>query len=98
MRRGPRNSRPPADAMAVLPLSLFVPASQLLVASFARTFKEGQSLVGPFYMLLILPMLFIQGPDTQPTLQLALIPVVNVALNVVFWFRMSSVGARNPSP
>src|SRR5690606_3797657 len=52
----------------------------LILASFARTFKEGQSLVGPFYIAVFLPLLFLQAPDLELTPALALVPVVNVAL------------------
>ncbi len=51
-----------ADAIgvlvAVLPLSLFVPASQLLVASFARTFKEAQTYLSLMIFVPMLPAVF----------------------------------------
>jgi len=54
----------------------------MLFASFATTFKEGQSMVTPFYMLTILPAIFIGQPDIDFSLGLAIVPVVNVAMMV----------------
>jgi sodium transport system permease protein len=70
-------------------LALFVSAGMMILASFARTFKEGQSLVSPFYIALVLPITFIQGPAQEFTLQSALIPVVNVAM----MFRQAIIGS-----
>lgn len=61
-------------------LALFVSAGMMILASFARTFKEGQSLVTPFYIATFLPVMFLQIPGLELTPTLALIPVVNVAM------------------
>ncbi len=61
-------------------MALFIAAGMMILASFARTFKEGQSMVGPFYILMILPLMFIQFPDIEFTPMLAAIPIVNVTL------------------
>ena len=61
-------------------LALFVAAGMMILASFARNFKEGQSLISPFYLAIFLPLLFLQMPGLQLTPVLALVPVVNVAL------------------
>ena len=37
-------------------------------------------MIGPFYILMILPPMFLQVPDIEFTPRLAAIPVVNVAL------------------
>lgn len=70
----------PVIVLGTLLLALFVAAGMMILASFARTFKEGQSMVSPFYILVFLPLLFLQVPDLEFTPRLALIPVVNVAL------------------
>ncbi|MCP4663797.1 MAG: ABC transporter permease [bacterium] len=70
----------PVMAVAAMMLALFLAAGMMLFASFARTFKEGQSMVGPFYMLAIIPPLFVQSPDLELNLKLALIPIVNVVM------------------
>jgi sodium transport system permease protein len=61
-------------------LALFIAAGMLILASFARTFKEGQSLVSPFMIAFVLPLVFIQSPSQEFTTKVALIPVVNVAM------------------
>jgi sodium transport system permease protein len=61
-------------------LALFISAGMMILASFARTFKEGQSLVSPLYTAIFLPALFLQFPGIQFTPALALIPVVNVVM------------------
>jgi sodium transport system permease protein len=61
-------------------LALFVAAGMMILASFARNFKEGQSLVSPFYIAVFLPVLFLQVPGLQLTPVTAAIPVVNVAI------------------
>jgi hypothetical protein len=53
----------------------------LVFAVFARNFKEGQSMITPFYMLIILPAIFLQSPDLEFTTERwRLVPVVNVGL------------------
>lgn len=59
-------------------LALFLAAGMMLFASFARTFREGQSMVTPLYLLTILPMMLIRG--TPWNVGTALIPVLNVAI------------------
>ncbi len=61
-------------------LGLFVAAGMLVFAVFARNFKEGQSMITPFYVVILLPALFLQSPNLEFTTGLAAVPVVNVAL------------------
>ncbi|MEX2531078.1 MAG: ABC transporter permease subunit [Gemmatimonadota bacterium] len=61
-------------------LALFVAAGMLAFSIFARNFKEGQSMISPFYMLIFLPALFVQSPDVEFTPRIAMIPLVNVAV------------------
>jgi sodium transport system permease protein len=61
-------------------LALFIAAVMMILAAFARTFKEGQSMVSPFYVAVFLPAMFLQVPGIEFTLPLALMPVVNVAM------------------
>jgi sodium transport system permease protein len=79
------NVQLPLDAILVITvgaalLALFIAAGMMILASFARTFKEGQSLVGPFYVAIFLPVLFLQAPDLEFSTTLALIPIVNVTM------------------
>jgi sodium transport system permease protein len=75
----PLTAIPVIVAGAVL-LALFVAAAMMIFAAFARTFKEGQTMVSPFYFLTLLPVMFLQSPDLVFTPALALVPVVNVAM------------------
>ena len=78
----------PVIALGAALLALFIAAGMMILASFARTFKEGQSLIGPFYVAVFLPVMFLQAPDIEFTFRLALIPIVNVTL----MFREAFVG------
>ncbi len=78
----------PLIVLVTVLLALFISAGMMILASFARTFKEGQSLVSPLYMAIFVPALFLQIPGIQFTPVLALIPVINV----VMLFREAIVG------
>ena len=75
---------PPASIPLILVvtvlLACFVAAGMMIFASFARTFREGQAMVSPFYLAVFLPVMFLQVPGLQFTPGLAAIPIVNVAM------------------
>jgi sodium transport system permease protein len=75
----PAASVPLILLMTIL-LAFFVAAGMMIFASFARTFREGQAMVSPFYIAVFLPAMFLQVPGIQFTVGLALIPIVNVAM------------------
>lgn len=72
----------PVTAVGTVIVALFVAAGLMILASFARTFKEGQSMASPFYLATMLPIMLLQSPDVEFTPVLALIPVANVAMVV----------------
>jgi len=72
----------PLVVLGALLLAAFAAAGMMLFASFAKTFKDGQSQITPFYMLAFLPMLFMQGPGMRLDWRTALVPVANVMLMV----------------
>jgi sodium transport system permease protein len=72
----------PVVLMGAVLLSLFVAAGMMILASFARNYKEGQSMVSPFYVALIMPVLFLQAPGVEFTPEIALIPVANVMMMI----------------
>lgn len=80
----------PVMAMGAVVLALFFAAGMMILASFARTFKDGQAMVQPVYWLVLLPMLLGQQTDLTLTPAIAALPVANVtmmirdALNGVF--------------
>lgn len=75
----PLASLPVLLLTAVL-LGALVAAAMMILAAFARTFKEGQSMVTPVILLVILPVLLLNDPSMLFTPALASIPVVNVVL------------------
>jgi len=72
----------PMAALGALLLAGFVAAGMMIFASFARTFKEGQAMITPFYMLTIVPIVFLQVPGIKFTLPLACVPIANVTMMV----------------
>ena len=71
----------PLIVLVTILLALFVSALLMTVASFARTFKEAQSLAGPFVTVMVLvPAVFMQFPGLELTTWLACVPVINVCL------------------
>ncbi len=75
----------PPSALLVISIGTLVMAGTLagasmLVASFARGFREGQTLVTPFFMFALLPIALLADNTMRLTLGWALVPVVNVAL------------------
>ena len=84
----------PAIGIGVALLGLFVAAGMLVFAVFARSFKEGQSMLMPFYLVVLSPAFFVQSPDIELTVATAMIPVANVALLV----REAILGSIPPLP
>ena len=82
--------------LAVTPLAVlfafFVSAVLTSLASRARTFKEGQAMLGPAQMIFILPAMAGAIPGAEFTPAIALVPV----LNVVFAFRSMLRGEMLP--
>jgi sodium transport system permease protein len=70
----------PVMAAGSVLLALFAAAGMMTLAVFARTFKEGQSLATPFYLVLFVPVLLLQSPDLRLTPAMACVPVANVML------------------
>ena len=72
----------PILVVGALVLAGFIAAGMMLFAAFARTFKEGQSMITPFYLLIIMPAALLNQPDMEFSLGMAVIPVVNVVMLV----------------
>jgi len=70
----------PVMLLGSLLLGAFLGAAMILLASLARSFKEGQSLVTPFYTIAILPAMLTAFPGFRLNWQTAFVPVMNVAL------------------
>lgn len=63
-------------------LALFFAAAMMLLASFARTFKDGQALVTPVFYLALLPLILGRQSDLTLTPVIAAIPIANVAMAI----------------
>lgn len=70
----------PLILLVTVLLAMFIAAGMMILASFARTFKEGQSMVSPFYIATFMPVFFLNAPGMEFTPALALIPIVNVVM------------------
>ncbi|MCU0291967.1 MAG: ABC transporter permease [Thermoanaerobaculaceae bacterium] len=66
--------------LAALLLAGFVAAGMMIFASFARTFKDGQSMITPFYLIVLMPILLVNGQGVKLTWPLAFLPVANISL------------------
>ena len=69
----------PVMIVAAVALALFFAAAMMILAAFARTFKDGQAMVTPVYWLALLPILLGQQTDQALTPAIAAIPVANAA-------------------
>jgi sodium transport system permease protein len=63
-------------------LALFFAAAMMILAAFAKTFKEGQAMVTPVYAMVLLPLVLGTQTDRTLTPVLAAIPVANVAMMI----------------
>ena len=72
----------PVMIVAAIALALFFAAAMMILAAFARTFKDGQAMVGPVFLLAMMPMLMGQQTDQTLTPLTAAIPVANAAMMI----------------
>ena len=72
----------PVMVLGAVSLALFFAAAMMILAAFARTFKEGQGMVTPVYWLALLPLMLGRGTETTLTATTAAIPVANVAMMI----------------
>ncbi len=63
-------------------LALLFAAAMMILASFARSFKDGQAMVTPVYWLVFLPLLLGDQTDINLSLGTALVPIANVAMMI----------------
>ncbi len=67
-------------ATLLLPLAAFFAAMILALAIQAKSFKEAQSILTPFSIVIILPVAFGLLPGIELNAQTAMIPILNVSL------------------
>jgi len=64
-------------------LALLLSAAMMILAAFARTFKDGQAMIQPVYMVaILLPVLLGQQTDQTLTVKVAAVPIANVAMMI----------------
>lgn len=70
----------PSLALGAVLMAAFLATGMILFGAYARTFKEGQAMITPFYMVSIIPVVFLQSPGLTYGSGIAAVPVVNVAM------------------
>ncbi|UCC71582.1 MAG: ABC transporter permease [Gemmatimonadota bacterium] len=70
----------PVLLIGALALALFFAAAMMLLASFARKFKDGQAMITPVYWLALIPVFLSGTPELHLTPTLATVPIANVAV------------------
>jgi sodium transport system permease protein len=71
----------PVMILGAVALALMLSSAMMILAAFARTFKDGQAMVQPVYFAaIIVPLLMGQQTDRTLTAGMAAIPVANVAM------------------
>ncbi|MFP4171415.1 MAG: ABC transporter permease subunit/CPBP intramembrane protease [Candidatus Hydrogenedentota bacterium] len=65
---------------ALIPLAFFISALMMSVAVFARSFREAQNFVTPFFVLITLPPALVALPGVTLSAATQFLPIANVAL------------------
>ena len=77
-------SLPPSSVVAILlimlPLAFFISAVMMSLAVFAKSFREAQNFVTPFFVLLLLPAGVSSLPDVKLSAANQFVPIANVTL------------------
>lgn len=66
--------------ITLVPLSFFISAVMMSLGVLARSFKEAQNFVAPFFMIIMFPAVLAALPGTELTTGMQFVPVANVAL------------------
>ena len=72
----------PFLGLGAILISMFLATGMIFFGALARTYREGQAMITPFYMATVVPVVFLQSPGLDYTTTLAAIPVVNVAMMI----------------
>jgi sodium transport system permease protein len=64
----------------VLPIAVMFAAGLLAVSLFAKSYKEAQSYVSPFIIVIIVPAMMGMLPGVELNAKLALVPILNLSL------------------
>ncbi|MCL4692622.1 MAG: ABC transporter permease [Candidatus Hydrogenedentes bacterium] len=66
--------------LALLPLAFFISAVMMSIAVLARSFREAQSLLTPFLLILLFPSGYAAVPSVHLTTSMQFVPIANFAL------------------
>jgi len=66
--------------LMLIPLALFISAAMMAVALLARSFREAQNYVSPFFLAIVLPASAAAFPGAQLSPSTQFIPIANVSL------------------
>ncbi len=66
--------------LILIPLAFFISAIMMAIAVFARSFKEAQNYVTPFFVVITMPALFASLPGVKLSAGTQFIPIANVIL------------------
>jgi sodium transport system permease protein len=72
----------PVMLAGAVALALFFAAAMMILAAFARSFKDGQAMITPVYWLVFIPILLGDQTDVNLSLATALIPIGNVTMMI----------------
>lgn len=72
----------PVMLAGAVALALFFSAAMMILAAFARSFKDGQAMITPVYWLVFIPILLGDQTDVNLSLGSALIPIGNVTMMI----------------
>jgi sodium transport system permease protein len=64
----------------MIPLAFFISAIMMAIAVFARSFKEAQNYVTPFFIVITMPAVFASMPGVKLSAATQFIPIANVIL------------------
>jgi len=70
----------PIIILGTVLLAFLAAAIMMILASFARTFKDGQSMIGPIFLMMLVPTMFVQRVGNELTPLIASIPVLNILM------------------
>jgi len=66
--------------LILIPLAFFISAVMMAIAVFARSFKEAQNYVTPFFIVITMPAVFASMPGVKLSAATQFIPIANVIL------------------
>lgn len=70
----------PIALLVMIPFGFFISAIMMSIAVFARSFKEAQNYVTPFFILITLPAMLAAMPGVELSATTQFVPIMNIVL------------------